>query len=141
MSLTDNKDIIRRYYNDMWNRWDMAVADEIIAEDITFRGSLAVTVQARDGFKQYVDLVRSAFPDFHNAIDDLIAEGDRVVARLTYSGTHQGELFGVAPTGRQVTYAGVAIFHIANGQVIDGWVMGDTLGVMRQIGARTIPDA
>ena len=131
----ENKALIVRFYEEMWNKWDLAVADEIIAPDITFRGSLAVTVQARGGFKEYVALVRSAFPDFHNTIEELVAEGDKVVARLTYRGTHQGELFNTAPTGRQVTYAGVAIFRIADGQVTDGWVMGDTLSVMQQIGA------
>ena len=132
---TDNKAIVRRYYEDMWNRWDLAVADEIIAADVTFRGSLAVTVRRREGFKEYVNLVRSAFPDFHNAVETLIAEDDKVVARLTYRGTHEGEMFGIAPTGKRVTYAGCAIFTLAGGQVVDGWVLGDTLGMMRQLGA------
>ena len=93
----------------------------------------------RDGFKQYVNLVCSAFPDFHNSVDDLVSENDKVVARLTYTGTHKGELFGIAPTNTRVTYAGVAIFNIKNGEIVDGWVMGDTLSLLRQLGARTIP--
>ncbi len=90
MSLESNRNLIRRYYSDLWNEWNLPLADEIIAEDITFRGSLAITVQTRDGFKQYVNLVRSAFPDFHNSVDDLVSEGDKVVARLNYTGTHKG---------------------------------------------------
>ena len=78
--------------------------------------------------------VRAAFPDFHNTIEDLIAEGNRVAARLSYRGTHRGELFRIAPTGRRVTYSGIALFRIAGGKIIDVWVIGDTLGLLRQLG-------
>ena len=112
MSTSQNKALVRRYYEEMWNRWDFALADELIAEGITFRGSLGVSVSGREGFKEYMRGVRRAFPDFHNHVEDLIAEDDRVVARLTYTGTHRGELFGIGPTGRRISYAGVAIFRI-----------------------------
>ena len=135
MSTDQNKAVVRRYYDEMWNRWDMAVVDEIISEDMAFRGSLSVNAEGRDGFEYYMNLVRTAFPDFHNQIEELIAEGDKVVARLTYTGTHQGPLFGVAPTGKRVTYTGTAIFRLADGKIVDGWVNGDTLGCLRQIGA------
>ena len=81
---TDNKALVRRYYDDLWNKWDLAIVDKIISDDFTFRGSLAVTVEGREGFKGYVNLVRAAFPDFHNTVEELIAEADKVVARLTY---------------------------------------------------------
>ncbi len=135
MSREAHKAIIRRYYEDLWNRWDLVIADELIAADIAFRGSLGVTVRGLEGFKRYVAMVRAAFPDFHNAVEDLIAEGDKVGARLTYRGTHAGELFGVFPTGRQVMYSGIAIFRIAGGKIVDGWVHGDTLSLMQQLGA------
>ncbi len=134
-----NKALVRRYYDQLWNKWDLGVADEIIASDIAFRGSLAMTVEGRDGFRRYVNIVRAAFPDFHNTLEDLIAEGDKVVARLTYRGTHRGEMFGLAPTGRQVVYTGVAVFRISDGQVVDGWVMGDMLGLMQQLGVIPMP--
>ena len=130
----ENKSLIRRYYADLWNRWDDAVVDEIIAPEIEFRGSLGVTVSGRDGFRGYVAQVRAAFPDFHNQLDELIAEGDTVAARLTYSGTHQGELYGTAPTGKRVEYGGTAFFRISQGQNTSGIVYGDTIGLMRQIG-------
>jgi|SRR3989304_6578609 len=140
MSLEENKAIVGRYYEDLWNQWNLSLADEIIATDIVFRGSLSVTVQGRDGFKEYVTIVRTAFPNFHNTVEDLIAEGDKVVARLTYRGTHKGTLFGIAPTGKQVIYVGIAIFRIADGMIVDGWVLGDTLSLMRQLGVITALD-
>jgi steroid delta-isomerase-like uncharacterized protein len=133
MSLEENKSLVRRYYEEMWNRWDLALADDLIGEGLTFRGSLGVVVQGRDGFRDYMRAVRRAFPDFHNHIEELVAEGDRVVARLTYTGTHHGELFGIGPTGRRVTYAGVAIFRIEASRITEGWVLGDVHGLMRQL--------
>jgi predicted ester cyclase len=133
MSAEANKAIVRRYYDELWNQWNLSLSDELIDAGISFRGSLGVTVQGLEGFKQYVTLVRGAFPDFHNTIEDLIAEGDKVVARLTYHGTHRGELFGIAPTGKRVTYAGIAIFRIADGRIVEGWVIGDTYGLMKQL--------
>ena len=137
--LDKNKDLIRRYYADLWNRWDDAVVDEIIAPGIQFRGSLGVTVDGKKGFRGYVAQVRAAFPDFHNQVDELLAEGDGVMARLTYSGTHLGELYGAAPTGKKVEYGGIALFKISDGRITSGLVYGDTIGLMRQIGAAT-PD-
>src|SRR5262245_34908085 len=139
VSLDDPRALVRRYYDELWNRWDLALADRLIAEDIAFRGSLGVSVQGRAGFRRYVDLVRRAFPDFHNAVEELLVEGDRVAARLTYRGTHAGPLFELAPTGRAVTYSGLALFRVRGGQIAEGWVLGDTLGLLRQLGATTIP--
>src|SRR5262249_49327343 len=84
MPTSQNKAPVRRYYEEMWDRWDLPLADELIAEDVAFRGSLGVSVRGREGFKEYVRAVRRAFPDFHNRVEELVAEGDRVVARLTY---------------------------------------------------------
>ncbi len=135
MSTVENKAVIRRYYEDLWNAWNLDLVDELIAPDITFRGSLGVSVRGRDGFRGYVAVVRTAFPDFHNTVEQLIAEDDIVAGRLTYSGTHRGILFHVAPTHKRVGYAGSAIFRIAGGLIADGFVLGDTLSLMRQIGA------
>jgi steroid delta-isomerase-like uncharacterized protein len=133
MSPEENKALVRRYYEAMWNRWDLSLADDLLGEGLIFRGSLGVTAHGRDGFADYVGAVRRAFPDFHNRIEELVAEGDKVVARLTYTGTHRGELFGIGPTGKQVSYAGVAIFRIEAGRIADGWVLGDVHGLMQQL--------
>ena len=130
----ENKAIIRRYYADHWNRWDLSVADDIIAPDIAFRGSLGLTAVGIDGFKGYVATVRAAFPDFHNSIEDLVAEGDKVAVRLAYRGTHRGEVFGAPPTGRPVAYPGIAIFRISGGKITDAWIMGDTWSLRQQLG-------
>ena len=135
-----NKVLIRRYYEEMWNPWNFGLAAELLSEDITFRGSLGDAAKGRAAFCEYMRKVHQAFPDFHNRIEEVVAEGDTVIARLTYRGTHQGECFGVASTGKEVTYAGVAIFRVASGKVAEGWVLGDLLGLLRQLGARLLPE-
>ena len=133
MSSAEYKDLVQRYYEALWNRWDIALADDLLTESVTFRGSLGVSVQGLAGFKEYVRTVRRAFPDFQNRIEELIAEGDRVVARLTYTGTHRGELFGIGPTGRRVSYVGVALFRVVDGRIAEGWVLGDVHGLVQQL--------
>lgn len=130
-----NTDTIRRFYDDLWNRWDLGLADEIVAPDVRFRGSLGTTLQGREAFKGYVERVRAAFPDWHNQIDELIDAGDTVVARITCSGTHEGELFDVAPTGRRVSYVAVGIFRLAGGRIEEAWVVGDTQEIWRALGS------
>jgi steroid delta-isomerase-like uncharacterized protein len=133
MHTESQKDLVRNYYEALWNRWDFALADVLIAESIVFRGSLGIRVQGREAFKEYMRTVRAAFPDFHNRIEELIAENDRVAARLTYTGMHQGEVLGIAPTGRQVSYAGVALFRVVENHIAEGWVLGDVHGLVKQL--------
>jgi steroid delta-isomerase-like uncharacterized protein len=132
-SIDPRKALVRRYYVEMWNRWSFELADKLIAESITFRGSLGVSVAGRDGFKEYMRTVQRAFPDFRNHVEELIGEGDKVVARLTYTGTHEGLLFGIAPTGTKVRYGGVAFFRISGHCIAEGWVLGDRQGLIEQL--------
>jgi len=137
--LERNKDVIRRFFDEMWNPWNFAKADELLAADIVFKGTLGNELRGRDAFRTYMRKVQAAFPDFHNTILELTAEDDRVVARTFYRGTHGGEIFGLAPSGKAISYAGAAFFRIKDGQVIEGWVLGDLLGLLRELGARQLP--
>jgi len=87
-----NEAVIERFYHGLWNRWDLTVADEIISGGVRFRGSLGSTLEGRENFKGYVETVRAAFPDWHDRIDEMISCGNRVVTRMTWSGTHRGRL-------------------------------------------------
>lgn len=127
--------LVERFYNEMWNGWCNDTAREILADDIEFRGSIGLQVTGHDGFIGYMNTIRGAFPDFHNRIDELVVEGDRVVARLTYSGTHEGPLFDHPPSGKRIEYAGVAMFTFRGGKIARVWVLGDLWSLMRQIGA------
>ena len=87
------------------------------------------------GFIEYMDFIAAAFPDFTNHVEEIIAEGDRAFARLTYRGTHRGAVFGIAPTGRRVEYAGAAVFRFRDGKIAEVWVLGDVHGLLQQLRA------
>ncbi len=92
-----------------------------------------------DSLRKYVRDFRSAFPDAQVTIDDIIAEGDRVVTRWTIRATHKGELMGIAATGKQVAFTGMAISRIEGRRIAEDWVISDALGLMQQLGAVPLP--
>jgi predicted ester cyclase len=134
MSLEANKAVVRRLMDEDISGGDLAVAEEIIHPDFFDHTNPPGLQRGVEGHKGIVTLFRAAFPDLRFAIDDLVAEGDRVVARTTMSGTHRGEFFGIPPTGRFVTMGGVHVVRIADGKVAEHWGTNDDLSLMRQLG-------
>jgi steroid delta-isomerase-like uncharacterized protein len=133
MLKSGNVVLIERFYYQMWNRFDKSLIPDLLTEDIRFRGSLGQCKVGHHQFGEYVDFIRAAFPDFTNRIDEIVSEGDRSFARLTYRGTHQGELFGIAPTGRSIEYAGAALFRFRDARIAEVWVLGDLYGLLQQL--------
>ena len=136
MSRSRNIRLIETWYHRMWNRWDKSTFEEILTPDIAFRGSLGQVKRGYDGLSEYMDFIHAAFPDFTNRIEDMISEGDKAFARLTYTGTHEGEIFGVAPTHKKVTYAGAAVFSFDGEKIREVWVLGDIYGLLHQLNGR-----
>jgi steroid delta-isomerase-like uncharacterized protein len=135
MSTEENKALARRVIEQMFNEGNLDVADELLALDyVDHDPSLPEDVHGPEGFKQYVGMYRAAFPDLHVQIEDQLAEGDRVATRWTGSGTHDGELAGIAPTGKRVTVPGMEIVRIANGKLVEGWEGYDSGTLMQQLG-------
>lgn len=134
-SSEDNRRLVETFFNVMWNTWDDATMRAILDPAIDFRGSIGLQVTGHDGFAGYMRVIRDAFPDFHNRIDEIVATDDRAVARLTYTGTHEGPLFDHPATGNRIEYAGVAMFTMAGGRITKVWVLGDRLTLLEQIGA------
>lgn len=123
MSTEDNKAIIRRLIEEVWNQKDLTVADELIASthvDHTFGGPPELP-PALDGFKQWATGIHTAVSDIHYTAEDMIAEGDIVVTRWTGRGTHTGDLPGIPATGDSVAVAGVSIDRFENGQIVESW--------------------
>ena len=134
-TLEQNKALVRTLMDDDISKGNLAVADAIIAPDFFDHTNPPGMQEGVAGHKAIVTLFRGAFPDLNWTIDDLIAEGDRVVARTTMTGTHLGELFGIPPTGKQVSMYGVHVLRIAGGKIAEHWGSNDDLGLMRQLGA------
>ena len=125
--------LVRRFYDEAWNRWDDAVVDELLGEGFTFRGSLGAEVVGRDGWREYRDRLRRAVPDLRNEIVELISGPGRAAARLRYSGHHRGVLLGHLGWGAPIEWAGAAFFRCADGQLAAAWVLGDLDALRRQL--------
>lgn len=125
MSAEENKVLARRVIEEMFNKEPLDVADELLAPDY---------VDHDPGFKEYVGMYRSAFSDIHIEIEDQIAEEDRVATRWTGTGTHDGDLMGIAPTGKQVTVAGMEMVRVSGGKLAEGWENYDMMDMMQQLG-------
>ena len=134
MSTEDNKALVSRYFHAAWNQGDPAVIDELFAATFHHHNPGVPNGGSRDGFKQFNSVFRSAFPDLRLTQDDVIAEGDKVVTRFTAQGTHQGELQGIAPTGKPMTVTGIEAMRVSGGKIVEGWVEFDQLGMLQQLG-------
>ncbi len=128
-----NKTLARRWFDDLFSRGDLDAANEILSAD--FIDHLPREEErGLEELKHYATMYRSAFPDIRDTVEEVVAEGDKVVVRWTSRGTHQGEFMGVAPTGRQVTFTGMRLFRIAENKIVESWVNIDERGLQEQLG-------
>ncbi len=136
MSLEENKAIVRRFI-EIYNKRNLDLVDDFVAPDYVDHTNKV----DREGLKQLFNMALKAFPDWHETIEDIIAEGDKVWVRVKGTGTHKGELRGVlapsgalAPTGKKVTITGVVIYRIVDGKLVEGREVDDTLDFYKQLG-------
>jgi predicted ester cyclase len=125
--------LVRRFYEQLWNRWDDGAVEGILAADFEFQGSLGTVTRGRDEWRGYRDGIRAAVPDFHNEIIELVVSGPRAAARLVYTGHHHGILLGHRGHGAPIRYEGAAFFHGDRGRLAAAWVLGDLDGLRRQL--------
>jgi predicted ester cyclase len=124
MTTEENKTFIRRYFE--------ALGKEKSAQTVA-------AFVTDESLKQHIVFFEAAFPGYQLSVDDLVAEGDKVAVRSTFTGTHRGELMGVAPTGKPVSIGLLLIYRIAGGKIVEHWMQADTLGILQQIGAMPAP--
>jgi steroid delta-isomerase-like uncharacterized protein len=137
MSTEANKAIVVQLYEEVFNKGNLDLTDKLVAPNaVTHDPQLPPGAPGgAPGLKAVVTMLRVAFPDDHHTIEDLIAEGDKVVARLTHSGTHQGAFLDLPPTGKHVSTTSIHIFRFADGQLVEHWASRDDIGLMQQLGA------
>ena len=134
ISLEENKTIVRRWI-ESYNRRNLDF-DEFIAPDYVDHTNKV----DREGLKRLFAIGLKAFPDWHETIEDIIAEGDKVWVRLAYTGTHENEFFGLAATGNKITSRSVDIYRIVNGKLAEYWNVTDNMNMFKQIGAVEITE-
>jgi len=129
-----NKELVRRFYKDVYVDWNMALVDEVLSPRFVSHDWPEDGPIGPEGFRIFYSAIRSALPDARYAVDDLIAEGDRVVVRWRLLGTHLGFFRSIAPSGRPVTLKGIAIYRVDEGKLMERWVVSDLHGLLEEIG-------
>jgi steroid delta-isomerase-like uncharacterized protein len=133
-----NKELSRRF-TELFSTGDEALADEVLNPDAVFHGTRGDgELHGVDEFKAFVARYRRAFPDASSAVEDQVAEGDKVVTRWRARGTHEGDLGPIAATGKQFEMDGITIERVAAGKIAEVWVARDELGLLSQLGM--LPD-
>jgi steroid delta-isomerase-like uncharacterized protein len=125
--------LVRAFYERIWNAGDLEAASVLLTTDFAFRGSLGAELHGREAFLDYVLTVRAALADYRCDILDCIAEGDRAFARMCFSGRHVGVIRGFAPTGREVSWMGAALFRFGDEAISELWVLGDLVGLDEEL--------
>lgn len=134
MSTEENKALMSRIY-EVFNKKKLTALDELIDPHAVDHSAPPGMPGGIEGARQFAGMLLTAFPDLHFTVEDMIAEGNKVVARLTMRGTQQGEFLGISPTGKHVTVTGIEIVYIVGGKIVEHWNNYDDLGLMQQLGA------
>jgi steroid delta-isomerase-like uncharacterized protein len=135
MSTAQNKALANRMVEEFFNQRDLTVADDILAADMVEHEELPPGMPVgREGTKAMFTMMYTAFPDFQATVENLIAEDDRVVVHMLWTGTHQGEFMGIPPTGRRMSINVIDILRVADGKFVEHWGVSDMMGLMQQLG-------
>jgi len=143
MSPADNKRVVLRILDEFWGKGNVGVLDELLAADCVNYEQSNPELRGKEACKQWAVEVRRAnmqgFPDVEIALEDLVAEGDKVAKRWVFRGTNTGEYAGIPPTGKQVTMRGITLYKLAGGKVTELYWNYDVLGLLQQLGALPAP--
>ena len=134
----DNKAFIRRWMEEVWNKGRAEAIDEMFAEEGVAHGLSDVSGQELRGpaaFKPFFQSFRNAFPDLQIIVEDTVSEGDKVAARCTVRGSHQGDTLGFAATGQPAEFTGMCIVRVKDGQIVEAWNNFDFMSMFQQLGA------
>jgi steroid delta-isomerase-like uncharacterized protein len=135
MTSAENKTVVNRFVEEVINQGRLEQADELVVPDFVELDPLPGQQPGREGLKEVIAQMRAAFPDIHWVLDEMVAEGEKVVSRFTWSGTHRGTFLGVPATDRSISVKGVVIDRIVEGKMVDSRILMDGLSMMQQLGA------
>jgi steroid delta-isomerase-like uncharacterized protein len=134
VSPEDNKALVRRFVDEVQSKGNTDLIDEICSAEFVNHSAPQGLPADREGIKILTAMFKGAFPDSYFSVEDMIAEGDKVVTRKTFHGTHEGEFMGIPPSGRPVNVSLIDVVRISDGRVVEHWSVGDNLGMMQQLG-------
>jgi steroid delta-isomerase-like uncharacterized protein len=135
MTSEQNKAIVRRAFEEPW-KGNLDVVDELVASDyVGHDPATSEPLYGPEGVKEFISTYRAAFPDTRIDVEQQLSEGDLVATRWSGRGTHEGELMGIEPTGKQVTVSGLTMSRLEDGKIVEEFQNWDTFGMMQQLGA------
>jgi steroid delta-isomerase-like uncharacterized protein len=134
LTTAENKTVIRRFVEEVINQGRLERADVLVAKGFVELDPLPGQRQGREGLKEVIGSMRTAFPDIHWVLEEMVAEGDMVVSLFTWTGTHHGMFLGIPATGKAVNVKGVVIDHVEDGMMAESRILMDSLGLMQQLG-------
>ena len=140
MGTEDNKALLRRFFDEVLNTGNLALADQLLDPGYQFHFPALPQPGGPEVFKDTLLAFRQGFPDLNFTIEDMIAEGDRVAVRFTVRGTHRGDFQGVPPTGRPVQFSGISIYRVAGGKMVEDRSEIDQVSLMQQLGLMPGPE-
>jgi len=135
MTRVESEAILRRITEEIWNGRDLGLVDQLIAEDLVDHVDVpGLEGSGRTRYLASVEMMHTAFPDYHEEIEFVVADDDRAVSYVRLTGTHDGDLMGLPPTGRTIDVRAMGVLRFAHGQAVERWGIGDTLSQMQQLG-------
>ncbi|WP_419771432.1 MAG: ester cyclase [Candidatus Marinarcus sp.] len=133
MNIKSNRDLVKVYYEELWNKNNKEYIDILFDDNITFHGSLDINAVGKKEFEEYMDNILTGIPNLFHGIELMICEGDYIAVRAIYNGTHKGKIFNFEPTGNRIKYNGASFFKFKDGKIIDVWVLGDLNSLNKQL--------
>jgi steroid delta-isomerase-like uncharacterized protein len=131
----ENKDTVLRFWQEVFNGRKLELIDNLFTDDYIYHGAAGQDVRGREGLKQFLTIYFNAFPDLHAEVEDVFGEGDKILSRAMCRGTHQGNLMGMPPTGKQVAIRVICADRLAGQRVAESFELPDLFGMMQQLGA------
>ena len=131
--MTERKAQVRRFYEVLWDACRLDAMPLILREDFTFRGSLGEERRGHQGFSEYVQMVHTALGNYRCVIEELVEEGDKVFAKMSFGGVHRNCFLGFEPTWKQINWCGCALFTFRGDKILDLWVLGDLKALEEQL--------
>lgn len=133
MKIKSNKELVRLYYEELWNKQNKEYIDILFSDDIEFHGSLNIATSGKQMFENYMDTILKGIPNLYHGIETMVCEEDNIVVKAIYNGTHAGKIFDYEPTNNRIKYYGASFFKFQNEKIKSIWVLGDLASLHKQL--------
>jgi predicted ester cyclase len=133
MKKLTNKELVKLYYNELWNKQNKDYIDIVFDDNITFHGSLDISITGKENFKEYMNTILTGIPNLFHSIITMVCEEDTIAVKALYNGRHTGKLFDYEASNNKIVYNGASFFKFRDGKIVDVWVLGDLTTLIKQL--------